>query len=61
MNEKIKTIDPQKQLAPNASIKEVRDRIPEVRKTVADQLVLKDDALSNQLTKDFVDALLGGK
>jgi len=60
MNEVIKKIDPQKQLAANASVADVRSRIPDVRKALENQLVLKDDALSNQLTKDLVNVLLGG-
>jgi hypothetical protein len=60
MNEIIKKIDPQKQLAPNASVPDMRSRIPDVRKGLENQLVLKDDALSNQLTKDLVNVLLGG-
>jgi hypothetical protein len=60
MNEVIKKIDPQKQLAPNASVTDVRSRIPDVRKFLENQLVLKDVALSNQLTKDLVNVLLGG-
>jgi hypothetical protein len=39
----------------------MRSRIPDVRKALAGQLVLTDSALSNQLTKDLVNALLGGK
>jgi hypothetical protein len=48
-------------LAPNASVKDVRSRIPELRKALAGQLVLTDSALSNQLTKDLVNVLFGGK
>jgi hypothetical protein len=52
---------PGPKLAPNASVKDMRSRIPDVRKALAGQLVLTDSALSNQLTKDLVNALLGGK
>jgi hypothetical protein len=48
-------------LAPNASMSDVRSRIPELRQTLKDQLVLTDGALSNQLTKDLVNVLLGSK
>lgn len=48
-------------LAPNASVKDMRSRIPDVRNALAGQLVLTDIALSNQLTKDLVNLLLGGK
>ncbi len=47
-------------LASNASVAEVRSRIPELRKALAGQLVLTDSALSNQLTKDLVNILFGG-
>jgi hypothetical protein len=48
-------------LAPNASVKDMRRRIPDVRNALAGQLVLTDSALSNQLTKDLVNLLLGSK
>jgi hypothetical protein len=46
-------------LAPNATVKDVRSRIPDVRKPLAGQLILTDDELSNQLTEDLVNVLLG--
>ncbi len=58
LNQKI--VDPEKKLAANAIVKDVRSRIPDVRKALAGQLVLTDSALSNQLTKDLVNLLLGG-
>ena len=47
-------------LTPNATVEDMRSRIPEVRNSVQSQLVLTDRALSNQLTKDLVNILLGG-
>lgn len=48
-------------LAPNATVSDMRSRIPDVRKAVKNQLVLTDSGLSNQLTKDLVNVLLGGQ
>jgi len=48
-------------LAKNATVKDMRSRIPELREVLKDQLVLKDNALSDQLTKDFVAAIMGGR
>jgi hypothetical protein len=44
---------------PPTTVKEVRQRIPAVRDALANKLVLKDPALSNQLTNDLVNVLFG--
>jgi hypothetical protein len=43
-----------------ATVEQVRSRISDLRKALQSQLVLTDSALSNQLTKDLVNVLLGG-
>lgn len=58
MNLKIE--DPGKKLPIDATVEDVRSRIPVVREAVAKKLVLTDGALSNQLTRDLVSALVGG-
>jgi hypothetical protein len=45
-------------LTPKASVKDMRGRIQELRQALANQLILKDSALSDQLTKDFVGAIM---
>jgi hypothetical protein len=48
-------------LATNASVKDVRGRIPELREALKGQLVLTDNTLSDHLTKDLVNVLFGGR
>jgi hypothetical protein len=54
-----KITDPAKKLPPNASAEEVRNRIPDLREGLATQLVLTDNALSKQFTRDLWNLLTG--
>lgn len=49
-----------RQLAPNATQEQIRGRIPEIRASLRDKLVLNDPALDDQLTLDLLTALEGG-
>ena len=63
INQQIEIAEPERKLAEDgtASLAEVRNRIPDVRKGLAKQLILTDAALSQQLTMDLWNILSGIK
>lgn len=63
INQQIDIAEPGRKLAEDgtASLEEVRNRIPNVRKGLAKQLTLTDAALSEQLTMDLWNILSGIK